>query len=75
MNDYFNAFGIGWKDFELFILDRWGLNIYHTQDHEKPWDGTYNGNYCQSDVYVYKINVHDNSDKLHTYVGHVTLVR
>ena len=77
INDNFNAYGIGWKDFELFILDRWGLIIYHSTDAEKPWDGTYkaNGTLCQNDVYIYKIYVHDTKDKLHTFIGHVTLVR
>ncbi|MBL0102858.1 MAG: gliding motility-associated C-terminal domain-containing protein [Bacteroidetes bacterium] len=77
VNDAFNAYGIGWKDFNLYILDRWGLNIYHSTDHEKPWDGTYegDGHPCQADVYVYKIQVHDTAGKLHSFIGHVSLVR
>ena len=77
VNDNFNAFGIGWKDYELFILDRWGLNIYHSTDKLKPWDGTYesNGTQCQSDVYIYKILIHDTKGKLHSFIGHVSLVR
>ena len=77
INDQFNAYGIGWKDYNLYILDRWGLNIYHSTDHEKPWDGTYesNGKECQSDVYVYKIQVHDTKGELHSFIGHVSLVR
>ncbi|MBK8584176.1 MAG: PKD domain-containing protein [Bacteroidetes bacterium] len=59
VNDSFNALGIGWADFNLYILDRWGLNLYHSTDREKPWDGTYLGDPCQSDTYVYKIQVHD----------------
>ncbi|MBL0102855.1 MAG: PKD domain-containing protein [Bacteroidetes bacterium] len=55
-NDDFNAYGIGWRDYNLYILDRWGLNIYHSSDPAHPWDGTYesNGKPCQADVYVYK---------------------
>ena len=77
VNDQFNAYGIGWADYNLYILDRWGLNIYHSTNPEKPWDGTHqsNGGECQADVYVYKIQVHDTKGKLHSFVGHVSLVR
>ena len=77
VNDSFNAYGIGWKDYEMFILDRWGLNIFHSTDSAKPWDGHYegSGDPCQADVYVYKIKVHDTKGVLHSFIGHVTLVR
>ncbi|HQV99642.1 MAG TPA: PKD domain-containing protein, partial [Bacteroidia bacterium] len=75
VNDHFNASGIGWADFNMYILDRWGLNLYHSSDREKPWDGTYLGDPCQSDTYVYKIQVHDTKGKLHSFIGHVSLVR
>lgn len=75
VNDHFNASGIGWADFNLYILDRWGLNLYHSTDREKPWDGTFHGEACQADTYVYKIQVHDTKGKLHSFIGHVSLVR
>ena len=76
-NDIFTAYGIGWKDYEMFIFDRWGLTIFHSLNRENPWDGTYygDGTLCQNDVYVYKINIHDRRGKLHSFIGHVTLVR
>ncbi len=76
INDGFIAVGIGWKDYEMFIIDRWGLEIFHSTSRDHPWNGTYydNGNKCQSDVYEYIIRVHDKSDILHKFIGHVTLV-
>jgi gliding motility-associated-like protein len=56
------------------IFDRWGLQIYHTQDYNKPWDGTINTP-VQSDTYVYRIRVTDYTDKPHVFIGSVTLVR
>ena len=77
INENFTALGIGIKDFEMQIFDRWGLNIYNTNDLEKGWDGTTNSGtrQCQADVYVYIIRVHDIQDKPHQYLGKVTLVR
>lgn len=76
VNDHFIADGIGWKDYEMFILDRWGLEIFHTTSADRPWDGSFYGNNkkCQSDVYEYLILIHDKKEKLHKFLGHVTLV-
>lgn len=77
VNDIFKALGIGMKDYDLFILDRWGLNIFHSDKPEYGWDGTVHGNgeQCQSDVYEYILRVRDFRGKLHQYIGHVSLVR
>jgi gliding motility-associated-like protein len=76
-NDTFTAFGEDIRDFDMWILERWGGKIFHSTSLAEPWDGTYfrDGNICQSDVYVYKIVVHDFHGKEHIFIGHVTLVR
>ncbi|HNP98687.1 MAG TPA: PKD domain-containing protein, partial [Bacteroidia bacterium] len=77
VNDGFIATGVGFADYDMWILDRWGLKIFHSKDKNQPWDGTYyqNGNMAQNDVYEYVIRVHDFQGKLHRFIGHVTLVR
>jgi gliding motility-associated-like protein len=77
INDFFRAFGTGMTEFEMVILDRWGARLYESNSINKPWDGSYwqNGKMCQNDVYVYKITARDIYDKVHKYVGHVTLWR
>lgn len=77
VNDTFNAFGVGYEEFDLYIIDRWGLPIFHSTDKDQPWDGTVrgNGNPCQADVYEYIIKVTDFRGRPHKYIGHVTLVR
>jgi gliding motility-associated-like protein len=76
-NDGFTAYGIYIREFDMWILDRWGAKIYHSQSINDPWNGTYfdNGTLCQNDVYVYKIKVRDDFGKPHEFVGHVSLVR
>jgi gliding motility-associated-like protein len=77
MNDTFIAKGIYIKDYDMWILDRWGAKIYHSISLSNPWNGTYfdNGTLCQNDVYIYKIKVRDIFENLHEFVGRVTLVR
>ncbi|MCC6182097.1 MAG: PKD domain-containing protein [Bacteroidia bacterium] len=76
-NDYFNGKGIGIIEYDLRIFDRWGEEIFHTNDLNKGWDGsvkkrTVNTKY---DVYVWKVSLKDIKNKEHQYVGHVTLVK
>ena len=77
VNDYFMAYGMGISEFEMWIYDRWGTQVFHTSDKDHPWNGLYdsNGKACQNDVYVYKIKYTDVDGRPHDYVGHVTLVR
>ncbi|MBK9544080.1 MAG: PKD domain-containing protein [Bacteroidetes bacterium] len=77
VNDGFVAKGHGILKYEMWIIDRWGLEIFHSTDIEQEWDGTYYGNHslCQNDVYEYVIDVIDFLEKKHRFIGHVTLVR
>lgn len=77
VNDNFIALGIGVKDFEMSVYDRWGLRIYYSSDIKRGWDGRVQDSEtpCQMDVYVYKINISDLDGKLHNYVGRISLVR
>jgi gliding motility-associated-like protein len=57
------------------IYDRWGELIYLTDDEQKLWDGTMNGNITQAGNYSYSIVATDMKDKPHKFVGYFTLVR
>ena len=43
-------------DYELFIYDRGGTLVFHTNDIEASWDGTYRGYECKPGAYVYIAN-------------------
>ncbi|MBI2968506.1 MAG: gliding motility-associated C-terminal domain-containing protein, partial [Bacteroidetes bacterium] len=78
-NEYFFPYVIGLnKDkFEFYIFDRWGDQIFHSDDVNKPWDGTANSGYnmSQQDVYIWYIRTEDLNGVDHEYIGHVTLVK
>ena len=77
INDTFISLGMGIKDFEMFVYDRWGIKIFYSSDMKKGWDGKEQGKDtpCQSDVYLYKINIIDVDGVNHNYLGRVSLVR
>ena len=79
INDLFAAKGTNILEYELTVYDRWGLKIFESNDLNEGWDGTYNGNLVQVDVYVWKIyyTVENSKGGLEdlTKVGTVTVVR
>lgn len=63
--------------FEMYIYDRWGMQLYHTTDINQGWNGEINntGSICQEDTYVYIIKVTDASSVVHKYLGKVSLLK
>jgi gliding motility-associated-like protein len=39
----------------MYVYNRWGQLIFHSDNIYEGWDGTYSGNEVQIDTYVYKI--------------------
>ncbi len=76
-NDYFFGQGIGIIDYDIWIFDRWGNEIFHGTHLTDLWDGRANGgdDVAQQDVYVWKVRLTDVFDKKHNYIGTVTLVK
>jgi gliding motility-associated-like protein len=76
-NDFFFGQGIGITEYDLFIFDRWGNQIFHADDINHLWDGRANGgdDVAQQDVYVWKVRLTDVFGKKHNYIGTVTLVK
>jgi len=77
LNDVFAPKGKYIKSFEMYIFDRWGMELYHTTDINQGWNGTVKGGgaICQEDIYVYKILAVDFSNKQHSYVGNISLIK
>ncbi len=77
LNDFFTGYGTNIDKFEMWIFDRWGELICHSNDIYHGWDGTAKGgkDIAKQDVYVYKMEVTDFRGDVHKYIGHVTLVR
>ena len=54
-NNIFRAYGVDIQEFEMYIFHRWGERIFHTDDMEEGWDGTFNGVKCPMGNYAYLI--------------------
>lgn len=76
-NDGFKGTGIGIDNatYNLWVFDRWGNELFHSNDLEESWDGKYKGVLCQEDTYVWKVTFKDIEKKDYAYKGIVSIIR
>ncbi len=55
-NDVFYCVNSGIENFQILIFNRWGEEIFSSNDSHFEWNGTYHSLQCENDVYVYKLN-------------------
>ncbi len=79
INDIFQPVSKGYitDKYEFSIFDRWGLQIFQSQNFTEGWNGhLHNGRYAaQQDIYVWKIVIYDELNKVHTLTGRVALIK
>lgn len=61
--------------FEMTIYNRWGEQVYLTNDINKGWDGTVDGEDAATGSYVYMIRYRDGDGEEKRRKGSVTLIR
>lgn len=74
-NDIFKPEGVGVIDYEMWVFDRWGENIFYSAKMEEGWDGTYKGAPVESGLYVYKFYIVDVEGNDREYTGGIHLLR
>ncbi len=77
LNDIFLPVGNGISVFHMSIFDRWGKEIFRTDDWTNGWDGTVNGSgeKVLEGIYIYKIYIKDVLQITHNYAGNVFVTR
>ena len=77
LNDYFVPVVRNLSYYEFYIFNRWGQLIFYSEEQGEGWDGTYNGEDCPVDVYVWRIKYSDyiTPANIIEKLGHVTLIR
>lgn len=77
LNDVFAPKFYGITEYRMLIFDRWGNQIFKTENMTEGWNGRVNGvgAEVQQDVYVYKIFTKDLLHNDHRYIGSITVVK
>jgi gliding motility-associated-like protein len=57
------------------VFTRWGELVFETKDLDAEWDGTYKGEQCTQDVYVFKIDGQYINNDQFTFRGTLSLLR
>jgi gliding motility-associated-like protein len=57
LNDVFKPIILGHQDYKLLIYDRWGHQVFYSDELAKGWDGTLDDKPLKSGIYVYRIYV------------------
>jgi gliding motility-associated-like protein len=75
VNDVVYVQGWGIKELlEFTIFNRWGQQIYASNDIKEGWNGKFNGVLQNSDVYIYKVKVKTWRDEELKEEGHINLL-
>lgn len=75
-NEIFLAEGVAIKNFQLYIFNRWGQQIFSSSDITKGWNGKgSDGEFCPIDVYPYRVFYEDMKGVKHDAIGRVSLIR
>ncbi len=76
INDVFEIKGTPVSNFNLYIYDRWGKEIWSTHNFETQWDGTdFNGKPVPTGTYIYTISGTDYKKRDISFKGTVTVVK
>lgn len=75
INDYFAIQGLEIVKFQVRIFDRWGLQLFYSDNISDHWNGIYKGEPVQVDTYVWKIEYEDSWGRIGQLIGHVSVIR
>ncbi len=59
----------------FIIYNRWGQIVFETHNIEKAWDGKENGEFVQSDVYLYRATIVGLNGKVLYFDGTITVLK
>ncbi len=76
-NDYFYPIlQCEYSYYAFTVFDKWGNQIFTTNNPNGKWDGRFKGNLCDEDIYVYKIeSTEKESGKKVNRSGRVSIIR
>lgn len=75
VNEFFRPQIMGTKEYEFWVFNRWGEELFYTINPREGWDGTHRGVLSPTGVYVYRVNVLTVDNERKIYQGTFSLIR
>ncbi|NTW33675.1 MAG: gliding motility-associated C-terminal domain-containing protein, partial [Bacteroidetes bacterium] len=63
------------KEYNFSIFNRWGLEVFQTNDPNLGWDGTFKGSKSPQGIYIYSVKYKNTQKTFIEKTGAVTLLR
>lgn len=74
-NNTFSVSTVGIRSLQIMIFNRWGQEVFFSEELYFKWDGTFGELFSQDGTYVWKIKYITNSGREETILGHINLIR
>ena len=74
INDTFGINGEAINEFNMIIYNRWGEQVFSSDNTNKRWDGTFQGKKVSSGSYVYKVTATGPTGTRQTHEGNVNVI-
>lgn len=74
-NDVFSPVVYDITQYKFTIYNRWGEQIFTTNDSKEGWDGRYQERKAPDGIYIWKIEFHNHRDIGEIHHGHFTLLQ
>jgi len=74
LNEGFQVKGMYIYEYQIQIYNRWGQLLYTSDQFNEAWDGTYDEQPCQEDVYIYLIDALGTDGEVYHLKGNITLL-
>ncbi|MCC6721776.1 MAG: gliding motility-associated C-terminal domain-containing protein [Bacteroidia bacterium] len=77
INDEFKVGGIGIRNLEITIYNRWGEKLFYRSENSNTfgWDGIYLGEQVPQGTYFYTILARDNKKRKYLFEGTISVLR
>jgi len=76
VNDTFGPSIVGHESYEMFIFDRWGKQVFYSNDLSEKWDGFFESTEAMIGTYVFKVILTKHFDsEIYEEFGVLNLVR
>ncbi|MFT5512361.1 MAG: gliding motility-associated-like protein [Bacteroidia bacterium] len=75
VTEEFKVVGRNVTSYHIEIFNRWGEQLYQSNDINKEWNGKANGRYCEVGIYAYLIQATSTSGKTYELKGIINIVR
>jgi gliding motility-associated-like protein len=75
LNDVYRGYGVGIKSYKMNVYDRWGENLFSTDDIYTGWDGTWKGKLVPAGIYVCVFELEGYHYEIKKYITNINVIR